>query len=309
MAPGRPPRAPGPPRVALVTAVQAEGLDDDEPMLLAALRRFGIDAQTCVWDDGTVDWSAWDLAVLRSTWDYPRRRDAFLRWAAHVDAVGALRNRPEVVAWNSDKRYLLELADGGIAIVPSTVHAPGEAIALPAFGGFVVKPTVSAGSQDTERYTAGEHARARAHADRLHAQGRDVLVQPYAERVDDDGETALVFMSGRFSHAIRKGPILAGVPETVGGLFAAEQIDRRTPREGERAAAEAALDALPLDRDDLLYARVDLVPGDDGRPLVLEVELVEPSLFLRFDAGAADRFARAIASWCSAMVLTASGPA
>jgi hypothetical protein len=126
-----------------------------------------------------------------------------------------------------------------------------------------------------------------------------VLVQPYVERVDDDGETALVYVDGRFSHAIRKGPILAGVPETVGGLFAAEQIDPRMPGERERAAAEAALDAVPFDRDDLLYARVDLLPGADGRPLLLEVELVEPSLFLRFDDGAADRLARAIAAHCS----------
>lgn len=305
---GRSPR-PGSRRVALVTAAQALDLDDDAPVLLAALRRHGIEAQACIWDDDTMDWSAWDLAVLRSTWDYPRRRAAFLRWAAHVDRVAALRNRPAVVAWNSDKRYLLELADRGIAIVPSTIHAPGEAIALPAAGGFVVKPTVSAGAQDTERYTADEHARARVHAGRLHAQGRDVLVQPYVARVDDDGETAMVYVAGRFSHAIRKGPILAGVPETVGGLFAAEQIDRRTPRECECAAAEAALDAVPFDRDDLLYARVDLVSSDDGRPLVLEVELVEPSLFLRFADGAADRFARAIAAHCHAMSRNAGGPA
>ena len=294
MAAGRRPRAPGPPRIALVTAAEAVGLDDDAPVLDAALRRRGIEAQVCVWDDAAVDWSAWDLAVLRSTWDYPRRRDAFVRWATRVDAVGALRNRPAVVAWNSDKRYLLELAARGVAIVPSTVHVPGEAIALPAAGGFVVKPTVSAGSQDTQRYTADEHEEALAHARRLHAHGRDVLIQPYVERVDDDGETALVYVGGRYSHAIRKGPILAGVPETVGGLFAAEQIDPRTPSDRERAAAEAALDAVPFDRGDMLYARVDLLPGPGGRPLVLEVELVEPSLFLRFDDAAADRLASAI---------------
>jgi glutathione synthase/RimK-type ligase-like ATP-grasp enzyme len=279
-----------------VTAAEAVGLDDDAPVLAAALERRGIEAQACVWDDAAVDWSAWDLAVVRSTWDYPRRRDAFVRWAAGVDAVGALRNRPAVVAWNSDKRYLLELAARGVAIVPSTLHAPGEAVTLPAAGGFVVKPTVSAGSQDTARYTVEEDPRARAHIDHLHAQGRDVLVQPYIERVDDHGETALVYVGGRYSHAIRKGAILAGVPETVGGLFAAEQIDPRTPSDHERATAEAALDAVPFDRRDLLYARVDLLPGADGRPLVLEVELVEPSLFLRFDDTAADRLASAIAA-------------
>ena len=284
-----------PPRVAIVTAAEAVGLDDDAPVLEDALRRLGLEVQACVWDDRAVDWSGWDLAVLRSTWDYPRRRDAFVRWAAHVDAVGVLRNRPDVVAWNSDKRYLLELADRGVAIVPSTVHPPGDVVGLPSAGRFVVKPTVSAGSQDTASYTAAEHVQALAHARRLHAQSRDVLIQPYVDRVDDHGETALVYLDGRFSHAIRKGPILAGAPETVGGLFAAEQIDPRTPDQRELAAAEAALDAVPFDRGGLLYARVDLLPGPDGRPLVLEVELVEPSLFLRFDAAAADRFASAIA--------------
>ena len=279
-----------------MTAAEAVGLDEDAPVLAAALLRHGIESRVCVWDDGAVDWSAWDLAVLRSTWDYPRRRDAFVRWAAGVDAVGALRNRPAVVEWNSDKRYLLELAARGVAIVPSSVLEPGEAVGLPATGGFVVKPTVSAGSQDTERYTAEEAPRARAHVDHLHAQGRNVLLQPYVERVDDDGETALVYLGGHYSHAVRKGPILAGAPETVGGLFAAEQIDPRTPSDGERAAAEAALDAVPFDRRDLLYARVDLLPGADGQPLVLEIELVEPSLFLRFDDAAADRLASAIAA-------------
>ena len=300
---GRQSRAPGPPRVALVTAAEAVGLDDDAPVLEDALRRCGVDLRTCVWDDEAVDWSASDLAVLRSTWDYPRRRAAFVRWATRVDAVAALRNRPAVVAWNSDKRYLLELADRGVAIVPSTVHAPGDEITLPAKGGFVVKPTVSAGSQDTARYAAEERVLALAHAGRLHAQGRDVLIQPYVERVDDDGETALVYVGGSFSHAVRKGPILAGVPETVGGLFAAEQIDPRSPRECERAAAEAALDAVPFDRADLLYARVDLLPGRDGWPLLLEVELVEPSLFLRVHEAAADRLASAITR-CLATVMS-----
>lgn len=290
----RPRRSPGHSRVALVTAAGAEGLDDDAPLLEDALRRRGVEPGTCVWDDAAVDWSAWDLAVLRSTWDYPSRRDAFVRWAAHVDAVGTLRNRPAVVAWNSDKRYLLELADRGVAIVPSTILAPGEQIALPTDGGFVVKPTVSAGSQDTARYPAGASEPARTHVEHLHAQGRAVLIQPYLDRVDDDGETAVIHLGGTFSHAVRKGPILAGAPETVGGLFAAEQIDRRAPDDRELTAADVALDAVPFDRQDLLYARVDLLPDRDGAPLVLEVELVEPSLFLRHDDAAAERFASAI---------------
>jgi glutathione synthase/RimK-type ligase-like ATP-grasp enzyme len=279
-----------------VTARGAAALDPDAEPLLSALRSRGIDAQLVIWDDTTAEWGAWDLAVLRSTWDYPRRLNAFLRWAVRTDAVTALRNPPDVVAWNSDKRYLLELADRGVDVVPSQVAAPGEPLDLPADAPFVVKPTVSAGSQDTARYRPSQHAAARAHVDRLHAAGRAVLVQPYVTAVDDRGETAIVHIGGAHSHAIRKGPILAGDVETVGGLFAREQIDARRPSERERRAADAALAALPFAAADLLYARVDLVPGGDGTPLVLEVELVEPSLFLRSEDGAADRFADAIAA-------------
>lgn len=283
-------------RVALATAAEAVGLDDDEPPLLAALRARGIAVEPVVWDDPAVDWAAWDLAVLRSTWDYPRRRDAFLAWARQVAAATAVHNPPEVITWNSDKRYLLELTAAGVATVPSAIVAPGERVALPADGPFVVKPSVSAGSQDTARYEPADRAAAAAHAARLHAQGRAVLVQPYVADVDVRGETAVVHIGGGYSHAIRKGPILAGDVETVGGLFAREQIDAREPTGAEQATADAALAALPFPAGDLLYARVDLVPAPDGSPLVLEVELVEPSLFLRFDAGAADRLAGAIAA-------------
>ncbi|MBW3604008.1 MAG: hypothetical protein KY460_03670 [Actinobacteria bacterium] len=283
-------------RVALATAAGAIDLDDDAPPLIAALAGRGIASRLCVWDDATVDWAAWDLVVLRSTWDYPRRYDAFVRWVTDVAAATRVCNPPEVVTWNSDKRYLLELAGCGVGIVPSAVYGPGSPVKLPDDGRFVVKPTVSAGAQDTVRYDRTGHADALAHTRRIQSQGRHVLVQPYVEHVDDRGETALVFMGGRFSHAIRKGPILTGAPETVGGLFAAEDIRPRTPTDHERAAAELALDALPFDRTDLLYARVDLLPGPDGTPLLLEVELVEPSLFLRFCDGAPDRLARSIAA-------------
>jgi glutathione synthase/RimK-type ligase-like ATP-grasp enzyme len=280
--------------VALATAAEAIGLDDDAPVLHAALERRGLRPTLAVWDDEDVDWGGFDLVVLRSTWDYPRRRDAFLRWAADVAAVTRLLNGPDVVAWSSDKRYLTELEAQDVAIVPTTILASGDPLALPTTAPFVVKPAVSAGSQDTERFTPDEHPAASALVERLHDRGRDVLVQPYVAQVDDRGETALVYLGGRFSHAIRKGAILAGETETVGGLFAAEQIDPRTPTDAELAAGEAALDAVPFDRADLLYGRVDLLPGADGAPLVLEVELVEPSLFLRCDDHAADRLAELI---------------
>jgi len=282
-------------RVALVTARAAVGLDRDEPLLIAALREHGIVAEPVVWDDPGVDWGSWDLAVVRSSWDYPRRRDAFLAWARRAARECGLRNAADVIAWNSDKRYLPQLAAAGVPTVPSWIFGPGDQVHLPA-GEVVVKPAVSAGSQDTARYRPHEHGPARAHAAQIQARGRDVLVQPYLTQVDERGETALVYLANRYSHAIRKGPILRGAPETVGGLFAAEDLAVRTPTATEHAVAERALDALPCDRAGLLYARVDLLPATDGTALVLEVELVEPSLFLRYCDAAATRFAAAIAA-------------
>jgi glutathione synthase/RimK-type ligase-like ATP-grasp enzyme len=281
-------------RVALATAAQAIGLDRDVPLLTAALRSRDVDVELAVWDDPALDWASWDLTVIRSTWDYPRRPEEFIAWARRVQRVGAVLNAPMVMAWNSDKRYLTGLASAGVPIVPSALFAPHEQVQLPTNGSFVVKPAVSAGAQDTARYAPSDHAAARAQVRRLQEQGRTVLLQPYVADVDQRGETALIYLADKFSHAIRKGPILDGAPETVGGLFAKEDIAARTPSPAEREVAEQALDALPFSRRELLYARVDLLPAPDARPLVLEVELVEPSLFLAYCDGSAERFAAAI---------------
>lgn len=282
-------------RVALATARQARGLDDDEPLLIAALQTRGVEAVPVVWNDPDADWSAFDAVVLRSAWDYPAHHDAFTAWTRQVERVTVLRNSSEDVAWDIDKRYLLALAAHGVPTVPSWVFEPGAAISLPDdVGEVVVKPVISAGSQDTARYRSDERRQALEHIERLLQQGRDALVQPYLSQVDEHGETAMVYLADRFSHAICKGPILREKPETVGGLFAREDLAARTPTAVECDVAEQALNALPFDRRALLYARVDLVPSADGTPLVLEVELIEPSLFLRYRDGAAEQFAAAI---------------
>ncbi|MFY2763372.1 hypothetical protein ACOQFR_04900, partial [Arenimonas sp. MALMAid1274] len=171
--------------------------------------------------------------------------------------------------------------------------APGDDPAsLPDLEEFVVKPTVGAGSRDAQRYLRSEREAALAHARRLLDQGRHVLVQPYLKAVDEQGETALLFFDGVFSHAIRKGPLLKRGEGPTGGLFAPERIQPRTPSAEEHAVAAKALAALPFDT--LPYARVDLLPSDTG-PQLLELELTEPSVFLPFSEGAAARFAAALA--------------
>jgi hypothetical protein len=283
-------------RVALVTCAQLPALDPDDRLLTPALAAAGLVATPAVWDDPTVDWAAFDLAVLRSTWDYARRRTEFVRWAA---SVPRLANPVPVVAWNTDKRYLRELAAAGAPVVPTTWVEPGDGWVRPAAGEVVIKPAVSGGGVDAGRYDLTDPEQrdlAAAHVARLQEAGRLVMVQPYLAAVDRHGESALLWIGGRYSHAVRKGPLLTGPDVGVDGLYRAEEISVREPSAAERAVAERVLAALPFELDDLLYARVDLVPGPDGTPTLLELELAEPSLFLGTSPGAAERLAAAIAA-------------
>jgi glutathione synthase/RimK-type ligase-like ATP-grasp enzyme len=201
-----------------------------------------------------------------------------------------------VVRWNTDKRYLRELADAGLPVVPTAWLEPGEPLALPA-GEFVVKPTVSAGAAETARYAPHEAEDAEVHVGRLHDAGAMVMVQPYIDAVDTHGETALIYLGGEFSHAMRKGQILfrgQGVQPIILDTDEREQMSRRQASTAERELADRVLAAVPGGAERLLFARVDLLPGPDG-PLLIELELTEPSLFLGYADGAADRFAAAIA--------------
>lgn len=279
--------------VALATASAYPDLAADGPLLLDALARRGVAAEPAVWTDSAVRWASYDLVVIRSTWDYFHRRDEFVAWVDTVAAVTRLANPAEVLRWNTDKTYLRDLDAAGVPVVPTTWLLPGDAFIAPASGDYVVKPAVSAGSRDTAHYRAGVHDDvAAAHVARLLADGRTVMVQPYLEAVDTYGETAQLFFSGRFSHAIRKGPMLAAAGEEPGQ----ELIEPRVPTGAERSLAETVLDALPWPREALTYARVDMVPGDDGAPRLMELEVTEPSMFLRHDPGAADRFAAAVSA-------------
>jgi glutathione synthase/RimK-type ligase-like ATP-grasp enzyme len=278
--------------VALATCALLPDLDEDERLLIPALAGHGLIAEPRIWDDPTVDWHDFRLVVVRSTWDYSDRRHAFLRWCARPRR---LLNSIAVIEWNTDKRYLRELADAGIPIVPTTWISPDgrEPIDIPG-GHVVVKPSVSAGARNTSRYRHGDEDRVRNHIEGLLAEGRTVLLQPYVASVDTAGETGLIYIDGVLSHAIRKGPVLHAPGVATGELWAPEEISVREPDPAERALAEATLDALPWSRDELLYARVDLVRGDGGRPMLLELELAEPSLFLGYAVGAAQRLASGI---------------
>lgn len=264
------------PRIVFAGCAALPEGDGDDAGLVAALRARGLHAHWLPWDDPETLRA--DLVILRATWDYIDRLDEFLGWTR---AVRNLLNAPDVVAWNTDKRYLVDLAAAGVPTVPSRFSAPGDDVRL-FRGEVVVKPAVGAGSVGAQRFT--DRSAASAHAAALHADGRTVLVQPYDPRIAD-GETALVFVAGEQSHAFVKGPMLPAPGETPefdeSGTYAEEKLRPADPDdelwEVGYAALAAAADRLETATTDFLYARVDVIGGPED-PLLLELELVEPSL-------------------------------
>lgn len=264
------------PKIVLAGCPQMVEGDGDDAGVVVALRQRGLHARWLSWDDPETEHA--DLVVLRAAWDYTERRDEFLAWTRRVRN---LLNPPQVVAWNSDKHYLLDLANAGVPTLPSYFFGPGEKLRLPK-GEVVVKPAIGAGSIDTMRFH--DTAAAKEHAAAMQCAGRAVLVQPYDQRVES-GETALVFIGGEHSHAFTKGPILppqGQLPEFDGsGTYAEEDLKPADPDfemwDVGYAALNAACAHLEIATTDLLYARVDLIGGPDN-PLLLELELVEPSL-------------------------------
>ena len=274
-------------RVAVATSA-GDLVDPDSPLLLAALDECGVDARLAAWDDPSVHWSQFDLIVVRSTWGYAPRRPAVLDWARSVPRV---LNPWPVLEYSSDKHYLAELERLGHRIVPTSFCDVGDAPEFPD-GDFVVKPSVGAGSMDAARYSPAQHRSAEAHVARLHALGRDAMIQPYVASVDDVGERALIFIDGQFSHAMTKGAMLNVTEVDRTALFRVEQMSRAKAEDDALAIARPILDDPRF--EDLLYARVDVVRTPLGWAL-MELELVEPSLFLGYDDHAAMTLARAIA--------------
>jgi hypothetical protein len=277
-----------------------DGFEPDRG-LKTELETAGARVEDVSWDDPGADWSAFDVVVVRSTFDYSQRRDEFLAWADSLD--GRLHNPPSVLRWNSDKRYLSDLASAGLPVVPTIFVSPGDRLP-PLDGEVVVKPAVSAGGRDTGRFAPGAHDAARALVVDITRSGRVAMLQPYLPAVDERGETALVFVAGELSHVLRKRAVLAPdevAPVRDDEIGAAEVMyDEDLVRAGDATGAErelaGAIVAAVAKRFGAppLYARVDLLAGADGAPTLLELELVEPALYLAEAPVAAQRLATAI---------------
>lgn len=284
------PRAPA---VVIATASVLPLPDPDEPALLEALRARGADVRVLAWDDDHAPFEEADVVVVRSTWNYVPRRDAFVAWAERVGRATRLWNPAPVLRDNTDKIYLRDLAARGVPVVPTAFLAPGERVDLAAdlarrgWDDVVIKPRVSAGSFATERFGPADGERA-ARFLAAHLAERPMMVQPYQDSVEGWGERSLVWIDGAFTHATRKSPRFAEGPLGVSGALPIEDDERAL---GERALAAVA---GPDPRRALLYARVDVVRGGDGAPQIMEIELCEPYLMLDRCPAALERLADAI---------------
>jgi glutathione synthase/RimK-type ligase-like ATP-grasp enzyme len=285
--------------VALVTCREALGIDYDMPLLLEAVRAAGIAVDEVCWDDESIDWSTYNHVVIRSTWDYHRRYDEFMQWVRSVSSVSTMSNSLDVITWNTDKHYLAEVAAMGLPVVPTVFIEPGhdgwpdQVHDLLAHGDVVVKPAISAGSNDTERHSNIDAAQ--KHISELLSAHRSVMLQPYMADVDVESETGLVFIDGKFSHAFAKGALLAQEKNMSGGLYAEEEIGVRQPTAEQLLIGERAVKWLTSRFGKLLYARVDLLPTAQG-PVIIELELAEPSLYLLLHPSAANELAHALIS-------------
>lgn len=274
-------------RVALATCRRLPEPDPDAGPLLDAARIAGVDASWKAWDDPAVDWSRFDAVVLRSTWDYIHHLDAFLEWAQRVSGLVRLLNPFPVVRENVDKGYLGRLP---VPAVPTLYAARGTDAPLDLllagrdWGELVIKPRVGAGSFKTERFAAQRRGEAQSFLRALTAE-RDALIQPYLRSVEGYGERALVWIDGAFTHAVRKDARFGGSAEHVSAAAVPIAPD-------ERAFGEAALG--PYEKE-LLYARVDVARDEDGSLRLMELELIEPSLFLVQCPDALRRLAAALA--------------
>lgn len=290
---------PGPsPRVVLASCSQLRPEEVDDRPFWAALRGLGADVTIADWADPRVAWSGFHACLIRTTWDYQQQPQAFLDWARRVGALLPLYNPVPIVEWNLDKRYLADLQAWGFPIVPTVWLAPGSEVDVAAecrargwARGFV-KPRIGANAFGTLRFDCDDAGLDRAQAFVTEALSRGPqMLQPYLPSVERRGELSLIYIDGQLSHATRKIP-------AQGDYRVQDDWGATDAPEIPSAAAKALGDALAQrlrgpDGAPLLYARLDLIEADDGSPLIVEHEIIEPSLFFRHDAASPGRLARA----------------
>lgn len=273
----------------------------DDQRVIAELEALGADVTYEPWDAAGIDWRSFDAVGVRSPWDYSYRRDEFVAWA---EAAGpSIHNSADLLRWNSEKSYVSDLAKAGLSVVETLFLEPGQE-----WPGdereVVVKPSVSAGGRDTGRFGPALEAEARRLIKAIHGSGRVAMVQPFQASVDEAGETALVFIDGEFSHPLRKksvlrpdevAPVRSTDLQVAEAMYDPELVLSGTYEEDELALAKQIVTHI-TDRFDYtpLYARVDMLRGADGAPMLLELEAVEPNLYFDQYPDGAGKLARAL---------------
>lgn len=276
-------------RVAVVTCRALPRPDPGLPVLRDAFGSRGVEATIAAWDDLSIDWSGFDAVVIQSTWNYVQEFERFWPWLEATAKATRLVNPLEVIRWNIHKRYLIELAAAGVPtvateLVPAGVEPAWDSI-FARWDEIVLKPAISAGSFQTVRVAKGDVNAARTH--RLANGSRDMLVQPLLPSVIEQGERNLVYLGGRFEHAIRKGARWSGQPEASGGLL---QPDRDELDLAEQVLATVRAKGI----GEPAYARVDVARDRNDRAVLMELELIEPSLFFDRVHAAAGRLAEIV---------------
>lgn len=293
--------------IALATRADLPSWEIDDRFLHAALERRGVAFERPVWSDPNVDWSRYAAVVIRTTWDYQDRIDEFLSWAARVAACTRLINPLPVIRWNTHKSYLRELEREGVPLAPSLWLARDETVELApllrerGWTRAFIKPLLGATARETLRFRVDrpdELALAQRHVDRLVLDAHeDLVVQPYLDAVEREGELSGLFFAGRLSHGVRKVPVPGDyrVQDDFGAHDEPWTLDAGALALAERtfAALARVLERLGV-AGPLLYARLDMLRLDDGELVLNELELVEPSLFLRHDPAAGERLAGAL---------------
>ncbi|MBB6242971.1 hypothetical protein [Rhodanobacter sp. MP1X3] len=274
-------------RLAVATSVIVPGIHPDDSHLMVSLQRLGVESTACVWNDPRVDWAAFDAVLIRSIWDYFKHYPAFRQWLDQL-SIPTINNK-NLLRWNSDKSYLLDLAEQGVDIIP-TLITPAKKLqqmlaTMPAQE-VVVKPTISGTAWHTARGVVGE-----TEFNRVIAQlplEFDYLVQPYVPEVVSDGEWSLLFFDGEYSHAVIKKPAMGDyrVQSDFGGTANPIKPDASLIASAKRALAAA----VATGHADIAYARVDGVISR-GNFLLMELEMIEPFLHLEACPDAAERFA------------------
>jgi glutathione synthase/RimK-type ligase-like ATP-grasp enzyme len=285
--------------IALVSGAEARHLDTDLPLIIRALGDRGIIADIVDWDNAAANWEQYEAAIVRSPWDYHRRYPEFLAWLGVVSAATTLLNSADIIRWNTNKEYIAEFMEAKIDVIPTTFVRAAEDLVLITNDGMldrdiVVKPTVSAGSNNTERHEESP-VKAAAHLGALIDAGMVAMVQPYQRFIDERGETGMLYFNGKYSHSFRKGAILATGENIKNGLFVEEDISPRNASSQERALGETVMRFVKNKFGEYpLYARVDVVRGSAGVPVLMELELTEPSLFLHVAHESPSHFASAV---------------